>query len=64
MPPFENSEGDLYLVNENGEAVKFHSFTEIPKVEVEVDPQIKKLLVHMKKFAIAETIGNIKIVQN
>ena len=50
MPPEENNEYDLFLVNENGDPVKIERFSEMPKCEVEIDPHIDLKSLCEEKF--------------
>lgn len=50
MPPYEINSSDLYLMNENGDAVKITGFLEMPKCEVEIDPSINLKSLCESKF--------------
>ena len=40
MPPYENNEYELFLMNENGEPVKVERFSEMQRCEIKTDPSI------------------------
>ena len=50
MPPYENSIGELFLMNENGEPVKIGRFSEMPKCEIRTDPHIDLKSIYENKF--------------
>ena len=50
MPPDENSIGELYFMNENGDPVKIGRFSEMPRCEIGIDPKIDIKNMYDSKF--------------
>lgn len=50
MPPDENNIGELFMMNENGESVKIGRFSEMPKLEVKIDPYIDLKSMYESKY--------------
>ena len=52
MPPDENKEYELFLMNENGESVKVERFSEMQKCEIKTDPSIDLKGLFESKFEV------------
>lgn len=50
MPPEENNDYEMYLMNENGDAVKIERFSEMSKCEVGVNPCIDLKSLYEAKY--------------